>query len=145
MSILKHSVWLGSGVRPLWDPDHLSLSTFLYRTASVKGHSATPPSMSRRKDFHVYSSTTRRRHRNHTAESDAKYCISVDMAKVMLDGTSELEGGKNCDLPFGKRCPRLQKRCLTWIPVFRNSMHLELDEMQSKAEVTNTSRIKFSH
>ena len=38
---------------------------------------------------------------NHRAESDAKYCISVDMAKVMLDGTSELEVAKNTNLPFG--------------------------------------------
>ena len=50
--------------------------------------------MSGRKDFHVYSSTTRHRHRNHTAVSEAKYCISVDMANVMIDGTSEVEMGK---------------------------------------------------
>ena len=33
------------------------------------------------------------RHRNETAGSDAKYCITVDMAKTTIDGTSELEVG----------------------------------------------------
>ena len=47
--------------------------------------------MSRREGFHAHSSTTSRKHRNHTAVSDAKYCMSVDMANVMIDATSELE------------------------------------------------------
>ena len=40
-------------------------------------------------------------HRSHDAVSDAKYCISGDMAKVMIDGASELEMGKTNNLPFG--------------------------------------------
>ena len=40
-------------------------------------------------------------HRGHTAASDAKYGISGDMANVMIDGASELEMGKNNDLPSG--------------------------------------------
>ena len=83
-------------------------------------------------------------HRSHTAVSDAKYCMSGDMVNVMIDGTSELEMGKNNNLPFGLRGARLQERCLEWIPRFRTSMHLEFDEMQCKAEVTNTRRIKLS-
>ena len=83
-------------------------------------------------------------HRGHTAASDAKYGISGDMANVMIDGASELEMGKNNNLPFGLRGARLQERCLEWIPRFRTSMHLEFDEMQCKAEVTNTRRIKLS-
>ena len=82
-------------------------------------------------------------HRGHTAASDAKYGISGDMANVMIDGASELEMGKNNNLPFGLRGARLQERCLEWIPRFRTSMHLEFDEMQCKAEVTNTCRIKL--
>ena len=39
--------------------------------------------------------------RSHTAVSDAKYCISGDMANVMIDGASELQMGKNNDLPSG--------------------------------------------
>ena len=39
--------------------------------------------------------------RSHTAVSDAKYCISGDMANVMIDGASELEMGKNNHPPSG--------------------------------------------
>ena len=73
--------------------------------------------MSKREDFHVYSSTTHHRHRNHTAVSGAKYCMSVDMANMMIHGTSELEVGKKSNLPFGQGNPRLQERCLEWIPI----------------------------
>ena len=71
----------------------------------------------RREDFHVYTSTTHHRHRNHTAVSDAKYCMFVDMANMMIHGTSELEVGKTSNLPFGQGCPSLQERFLEWIPV----------------------------
>ena len=40
-------------------------------------------------------------HRGHTAASDAKYGISGVMANVIIDGASELEMGKNNNLPFG--------------------------------------------
>ena len=33
--------------------------------------------------------------------SDAKYCITVDMANTTIDGASELEAGKNSNLAFG--------------------------------------------
>ena len=35
------------------------------------------------------------------ARSDAKYCITVDMANTTIDGASELEVGKNSNLAFG--------------------------------------------
>ena len=50
--------------------------------------------MSGRKDVYVYSSTTRHRHRTHTAVSEAKSCIFVDMANFMIDGTLEVDMGK---------------------------------------------------
>ena len=33
--------------------------------------------------------------------SDAKYCMTVDMANTTIDGASELEVGKNSNLAFG--------------------------------------------
>ena len=48
-----------------------------------------------RKDFYVYSSTTYHRHRNHTAVSDAKCCMYVDMADTMIHGTSEFQVEEN--------------------------------------------------
>ena len=83
-------------------------------------------------------------HRGHTAASDAKYDISGDMANVMIDGASELEMGRNNNLPFDLRGARLQERCLEWTPRSRTPMKLEFDEKQCKAEVTNTRRIKLS-
>ena len=76
--------------------------------------------MSRREGFHVYLSTTHHRHRNHsTAVSDAKYSMFVDMADITIHGTSELEVGKKGNLPFNQGCPRLPKRCLEWIPIWK--------------------------
>ena len=42
--------------------------------------------------------------------SDAKYCISGDMANVMTDGASELEMGKNNNLPFWLARPKTAKK-----------------------------------
>ena len=64
-----------------------------------------------------HSSATHHRHGNHTAVSGAKYYMSEDMANMMIHGTSEVEVGKKINLPFGQGCPRLQERCLEWIPI----------------------------
>ena len=42
--------------------------------------------------------------------SDAKYCISGDMANVMIDGVSELEMGKNNNLPFWLARPKTARK-----------------------------------
>ena len=49
-------------------------------------------------------------HRSHTAVSDAKYCISGDMANVMIDGLSELEMGKSNNLPFWLARPKTARK-----------------------------------
>ena len=119
--------------------------TFLHRTGSVKERSEhLPQCPDARIPTSIQSQPIIDIHRGHTAASDAKYGISGDMANVMIDGASELEMGKKNNLPFGLRGARLQERCLEWISRFRTSMHLEFDEMQCKAEVTNTRRIKLS-
>ena len=50
-----------------------------------------PRSMSRLEGFHVFLSTTHHRHRSHTGVGDAKCCMFVDMASMMIHCTSELE------------------------------------------------------
>ena len=49
-------------------------------------------------------------HRSHAAVSDAKYYISGDMANVMVDGVSELEMGKNNNLPFWLARPKTARK-----------------------------------
>ena len=56
-----------------------------------------------------HSSTTHHRHRNHTAVSGAKYCMSVDMANMMIHGTSELEVEKKVIYPLVKKTPDCEK------------------------------------
>ena len=76
--------------------------TFLYRTGRVKEHSEPLPQCpDARISTSIQSQPIIDIHRSHTAVSDAKYCISGDMANVMIDGASELEMGKNNNLPFG--------------------------------------------
>ena len=48
-------------------------------------------------------------HRSHTAVSDAKYCISGDMANVMIDGASELEMGETMTYPLGSEAQDCKK------------------------------------
>ena len=102
--------------------------------------------MSKREDFHVYSSTTHHRHRNHTAVSDAKYCVSVDMANMMIHGTSELEVGKKSNLPYPLvRDAQDYKKDASNGYEFKKSQQLEHSEMRCKTEVTNTLRTNFSN
>ena len=101
--------------------------------------------MSRREDFHVYSSTTHHRHRNHTAVSDAKYCMSVDMANVRIQGTSEVEEvAKKIIYRLVRDTQNCKKDVLNGYHC-EHSKHLEQDEMKSKTEVKKTLRTKFSN
>ena len=102
-----------------------------------------PPSVFRREGFHVFLSTTHHRHRNHTAVSDAKYCMFVDMANMMIHGTSELEVGKRVIYLLVKDAQDCKRDVANGYQ-YKNSLHLEHDEMQCKTEVTNTSRTQFS-
>ena len=52
-----------------------------------------------------HSSTIHHKHRNHTAVSEAKHYMSVDIANMMSHGTSELEVKKKSNLRFGQGCP----------------------------------------
>ena len=54
-----------------------------------------------------------------------------------------LEVLKKSNLPVGQGCPSLPERCLEGYQ-YKNSMHLEHDEMQCKTEVTNTLRTRLS-
>ena len=49
---------------------------------------------------------------------------------------------KKSNLPVGQGCSSLPERCLEGYQ-YKNSMHLEHDEMQCKTEVTNTFRTEF--
>ena len=43
--------------------------------------------------------------------------MSVDMANMMMHGTLEVEEvGELRSRAFGQGCPKLQERCLEWIP-----------------------------
>ena len=92
-------------------------SSFLERRAKDNEHSGHLPQCPDARASTSIFSTSHHRHRNHTAVSDAKYCMFVDIADMMIHGTSDLEVGKKSNLPFGQGCPRLQKRCLKWIPI----------------------------
>ena len=53
-----------------------------------------------------------------------------------------LEVLKKGNLPVGQGCQSLPERCLEGYQ-YKNSMHLEHDEMQCKTEMTNTLRPNF--
>ena len=54
-----------------------------------------------------------------------------------------LEVRKESNLPVGQRCPNPPEKCFEGYQ-YKNSMHLEHDDMQCKTAVTNTLRTKFS-
>ena len=67
----------------------------------MKGHSEhLPQCPDARISMSIQSQPIIDIHRSHTAVSDAKYCISGDMANVMMDGASELEMGKTITYPL---------------------------------------------
>ena len=85
--------------------------TFLHRTGSVKERSEhLPQCPDARIPTSIQSQPIIDIHRSHTAVSDAKYCISGDMANVMIDGVSELEMGKNNNLPFWLARPKTARK-----------------------------------
>ena len=99
-----------------------------------------PPSMSKREDFHVYSSTTHHRHRNHAAvwETPSIACLWTWLIwgfmahrkwKLIYASVKDAQDCKK-DVSNGYQ--------------YKRSMHWKHDERQCKTEVTNTLRIRLS-
>ena len=75
--------------------------------------------------------------------SDAKYCTFVDIADMMIHGTSDLEVGKKVIYRLVKDAQDCKKDISNGYQ-YENSMHLEHDDIQCRTEVTNTLRTRFS-
>ena len=74
--------------------------------------------------------------------SNAEYCVSVDMANVMIHGTSELEVGKKVIYPLVRDAQDYKKDASNGYQ-YKTSRYLEHDEMHCKTEETNTPRTEF--
>ena len=99
--------------------------------------------MSRREDFHVYSSTTHHEHRNHTAVSGAEYCMFVDMANTMIHmAHRNWQWGKRVIYPLVRDAPDCKKDVSNGYQ-YKTSTHWDHDEMQCETEVTNTLRAQL--
>ena len=115
------------------------------RTKVVQDQSSTPCNVAALRTRVGLRNTTRERSPLTNAMPRVKASASPRLHVETIYGhtqRTELEVRRESNLPVGQGCPSLPERCLEGYQ-YKNSMHLEHDEMQCKTEVTNTLRPNF--